>query len=298
MLNLKQNNERLQRLVTSKSLTSSQSSLPSDPDRRFSMTEVASTVAALSNGGDTGTTADQLEDLNVPEHTVVASNTSTVGEPTLEQDTDGKRINVAIYLGSEKNFNYNLVTGSTSDGSMGEPPHCVIANVCISNKTTWDSLDSTVRRCFKEYVSRVDPVTNLGLGVECVAAYHLGEASKYLIWNCYCRGDFLIVFMNVLLIFQMHDGLAASRTASLRLSDWPREDHLFGAFRLLLARRGHSNTAVYCAAIDISADRASSGYSMRAEWYRQELSGRKIGSCLGRCGQRYEGCDRGRYVQR
>ncbi|KAG6800405.1 protein sickie-like [Apis mellifera caucasica] len=180
MLNLKQNNERLQRLVTSKSLTSSQSSLPSDPDRRFSMTEVASTVAALSNG-DTSTTADQLEDLNVPEHSVVPSTTSTTGEPTLEQDTDGKRINVAIYLGSEKNFNYNLVTGSTSDGSIGEPPHCIIANVCISNKTTWDSLDSTVRRCFKEYVSRVDPVTNLGLGVECVAAYHLGEASRVIL---------------------------------------------------------------------------------------------------------------------
>ncbi|KOC60556.1 Neuron navigator 2 [Habropoda laboriosa] len=177
MLNLKQNNERLQRLVTSKSLTSSQSSLPSDPDRRFSMTEVASTVAALSNG-DSSTTTDQLEDLNVPEHTVVPSATSTAGEPALEQDTDGKRINVAIYLGSEENFNYNLVTGNTSDGSIGEPPHCVIANVCISNKTTWNSLDSTVRRCFKEYVLRVDPVTNLGLGIECVAAYHLGEASR------------------------------------------------------------------------------------------------------------------------
>ncbi|XP_076161208.1 sickie isoform X2 [Ptiloglossa arizonensis] len=177
MLNLKQNNERLQRLVTSKSLTSSQSSLPSDPDRRFSMTEVASTVAALSNG-DTSSTADQLENLNVTEHPVVPSTTSNTGEPALEHDTDGKRINVAIYLGSEKNFNYNLVTGSTSDGSIGEPPHCVIANVCISNKTTWDSLDSTVRRCFKEYVTRVDPVTNLGLGVECVAAYHLGEASR------------------------------------------------------------------------------------------------------------------------
>ncbi|XP_076674317.1 sickie isoform X3 [Andrena cerasifolii] len=177
MLNLKQNNERLQRLVTSKSLTSSQSSLPSDPDRRFSMTEVASTVAALSNG-DTSRATDQLEDLNVPEHSVVPSVTSTTGEPTMEQDTDGKRINVAIYLGSEKNFNYNLVTGSTSDGSMGEPPHCIIASVCISNKTTWDSLDSTVRRCFKEYVTRVDPVTNLGLGVDCVAAYHLGEASR------------------------------------------------------------------------------------------------------------------------
>lgn len=176
MLNLKQNNERLQRLVTSKSLTSSQSSLPSDPDRRFSMTEVASSVAALSNG-DASSTADQLEDLNVPEHTVVPSST-TSSEPVLEQDTDGKRINVAVYLGSEKNFNYNLVTGSSADGSLGEPPHYVIANVCISNKTSWDALDSTVRRCFKEYVSRVDPVTNLGLGVECVAAYHLGEASR------------------------------------------------------------------------------------------------------------------------
>ncbi|XP_011694751.1 PREDICTED: uncharacterized protein LOC105454090 [Wasmannia auropunctata] len=176
MLNLKQNNERLQRLVTSKSLTSSQSSLPSDPDRRFSMTEVASSVAALSNG-DISSTADQLEDLNVPiEHSVVPSSATT--EPVLEQDTDGKRINVAVYLGSERNFNYNLITGSSADGTIGEPPHCVIANVCISNKTSWDALDSIVRRCFKEYVSRVDPVTNLGLGVECVAAYHLGEASR------------------------------------------------------------------------------------------------------------------------
>lgn len=203
MLNLKQNNERLQRLVTSKSLTSSQSSLPSDPDRRFSMTEVASTVAALSNG-DTSTTADQLEDLNVPEHSVVPSTTSTTGEPTLEQDTDGKRINVAIYLGSEKNFNYNLVTGSTSDGSIGEPPHCIIANVCISNKTTWDSLDSTVRRCFKEYVSRVDPVTNLGLGVECVAAYHLGEASRYVFFN----NIFFFLIIPYYIILQKNDSFS------------------------------------------------------------------------------------------
>jgi len=141
------------------------------------MTEVASSVAALSNG-DVSSTADQLEDLNVPvEHSVVSSS-ATTAEPVLEQDTDGKRINVAVYLGSERNFNYNLITGSCADGTIGEPPHCVIANVCISNKTSWDALDSMVRRCFKEYVSRVDPVTNLGLGVECVAAYHLGEASR------------------------------------------------------------------------------------------------------------------------
>lgn len=270
MLNLKQNNERLQRLVTSKSLTSSQSSLPSDPDRRFSMTEVASTVAALSNG-DTSTTTDQLEDLNVPEHSVVPSTTSTTGEPTLEQDTDGKRINVAIYLGSEKNFNYNLVTGSTSDGSIGEPPHCIIASVCISNKTTWDSLDSTVRRCFKEYVSRVDPVTNLGLGVECVAAYHLGEASRYISSNNF----FLIILYHIILqtilfhfmkiyiylfIFiqsQMHYRFSTSRIASLRLLNRSRKDHLFGTFWLFVARCRYFNTTIDCAAINIFANRTS-----------------------------------------
>lgn len=38
MLNLKQDNERLQRIVTSKSLTSSQNSLPlNEAERRFSM---------------------------------------------------------------------------------------------------------------------------------------------------------------------------------------------------------------------------------------------------------------------
>ncbi|CAG5097297.1 Similar to sick: Protein sickie (Drosophila melanogaster) [Cotesia congregata] len=174
MLNLKQNNERLQRLVTSKSLTSSQSSLPSDPERRFSLTEVVSSVAALSNGDHS---SEQLEELGVPEHPIVPNTRaypSTTSEPVIEQETDGKRIHVAVYLGSENSFNLNLLT----DGISSEPPHCVIASVCISNKTTWDSLDSTVRRCFKEYVSRVDPVTTLGLGFECVSSYHLGEASR------------------------------------------------------------------------------------------------------------------------
>jgi len=53
MLNLKQDNERLQRIVTSKSLTSSQSSLPitDSLERRFSMTETSTPPpAGLSCG--------------------------------------------------------------------------------------------------------------------------------------------------------------------------------------------------------------------------------------------------------
>lgn len=175
MLNLKQDNERLQRLVTSKSLTSSQSSLPSDPDRRFSMTEVASSVAALSNGDNNTTTiVDKLDDLTVPDHPQLPqSTTNNTNELQIEHETDGKRINVSIYLGSENNFNFN------NDGIIGEPPNSIISSVCISNKTNWDSLDSTVRRCFKDYICRVDPITNLGLGIDCLSAYHIGEASRY-----------------------------------------------------------------------------------------------------------------------
>lgn len=45
MLNLKQDNERLQRIVTSKSLTSSQNSLPinDNMERRFSTTDIINT---------------------------------------------------------------------------------------------------------------------------------------------------------------------------------------------------------------------------------------------------------------
>lgn len=47
MMSLKQDNERLQRIVTSKSLTSSQSSLPitESLERRFSMSDTSALAA-------------------------------------------------------------------------------------------------------------------------------------------------------------------------------------------------------------------------------------------------------------
>lgn len=96
----------------------------------------------------------------------------------------------------------------------------------------------------------------------------------------------------------MHYGFPASRTASLRLPDWPREDYLFGPLRLLVARRGHSDTAIHCATTDISPNGASQGHPVRAKWHRQELPGRKVGPRFGRFRQRYERCHGGRHVQR
>ncbi|PNF13684.1 hypothetical protein B7P43_G15281 [Cryptotermes secundus] len=135
MLNLKQDNERLQRIVTSKSLTSSQSSLPitDSLERRFSMTE-----------------------------------TST----PLPTDPDGKRVVVSVFLGSHGSYHKYIEDGNT-------PSSCVIAALFLSGKTKWDMLDCLIRRVFKEYVLRVDPVSNLGLSAESVCSYHIGEVVQH-----------------------------------------------------------------------------------------------------------------------
>ncbi|KAJ4436121.1 hypothetical protein ANN_18748 [Periplaneta americana] len=135
MLNLKQDNERLQRIVTSKSLTSSQSSLPitDSLERRFSMTE-----------------------------------TSTP-PPT---DPDGKRVVVSVFLGSHGSYHKYIEESNT-------PSYCVIAALFLSGKTKWDMLDCLIRRAFKEYVLRVDPVSNLGLSAESIWSYHIGEVVRY-----------------------------------------------------------------------------------------------------------------------
>lgn len=136
MLNLKQDNERLQRIVTSKSLTSSQSSLPitDNIERRFSMTE-----------------------------------TTTIPIPA---DGDGKRVLVSVLLGSHGNYQKYMEEGSNAS-------QCVIAAVSVSTKTKWDMLDCMVRRVFKEYVLRVDPVSNLGLSAESLWSYHIGDVVRY-----------------------------------------------------------------------------------------------------------------------
>ena len=53
-----------------------------------------------------------------------------------------------------------------------------IAYTYISGKTTWQNLDYTVRKTFKDYLSRIDPGTNLGLNTDSITSYHLGEATR------------------------------------------------------------------------------------------------------------------------
>ena len=56
---------------------------------------------------------------------------------------------------------------------------CNVAAIAVSGKTKWEVLDTLIKRLFKEYLSRVDPTTSLGLGTESIASYHVGEVVRY-----------------------------------------------------------------------------------------------------------------------
>lgn len=160
MLNLKQDNERLQRIVTSKSLTTSQCSLAMDGlERRFSMTD-----ASNSN-------IDSVDFLN----TSGGSSTSTMSMAALAAlDPDGKRTPVTVLLGAHGSYERYM-----DEAGEAPPQMCSVAAIAVSGKTKWEVLDTLIKRLFKEYLSRVDPTTSLGLGTESVASYHVGEVIRY-----------------------------------------------------------------------------------------------------------------------
>nr|XP_053644541.1 protein sickie-like isoform X2 [Cherax quadricarinatus] len=145
MVSLKQDNDRLHRLVSSKSLNSSQSSLP-----------VSDSIEQRLSLG---------EEVNMPDSSDVI-----LIDPS---DKDGKRVSITVCMGCHGDYEkyMNPVDGITESD-------CIIGAISVSGKTKWDMLDSLVKRIFKEYILRVDPVSNLGLSAESILSYHIGEISR------------------------------------------------------------------------------------------------------------------------
>ncbi|ESO84841.1 hypothetical protein LOTGIDRAFT_131500, partial [Lottia gigantea] len=88
---------------------------------------------------------------------------------TAANDREGKRVTLAMYLGSNPD--------PTKEG-IEKPAEVLIGYLSVSGKTKWDILDNNVKKIFKEYVLRVDPVTNLGLSSESLQSYHVGEVTR------------------------------------------------------------------------------------------------------------------------
>ncbi|XP_040570046.1 uncharacterized protein sick [Lepeophtheirus salmonis] len=53
-----------------------------------------------------------------------------------------------------------------------------IGVIAVSGKSTWELLESLIQRLFKEYVMRVDHVSNLGLASDSISHYQVGEIRR------------------------------------------------------------------------------------------------------------------------
>lgn len=63
-------------------------------------------------------------------------------------------------------------------GEESRSRHFLIGCIGVSGKTKWDVLDGVVRRLFKEYITHVDPVSQLGLSSDSVEGYNIGEIHR------------------------------------------------------------------------------------------------------------------------
>ncbi|CAH1981009.1 unnamed protein product [Acanthoscelides obtectus] len=165
MLSLKQNNERLQRMVSgSTGMVNGSSTGSASPTPNLS-----SDLDGRRNGS-----IDALCDL-VP----------ALEEPPPEAETDGRRVAISVYLGQPQSFDKYYVehygydgTGTGLGADTSATTEISIAYTTIGAVTSWAQLDNAVRRAFKQYVARLDPGGGLGLGSDAIASYKLGEAER------------------------------------------------------------------------------------------------------------------------
>ncbi|XP_071826309.1 neuron navigator 2-like isoform X5 [Apostichopus japonicus] len=154
MMVLKQENERLQRQVHTRKDNSSLNSLNSTgSSKRLSRDSLDRHRLSLNSDHGSGSL-----DILIDDNSGMTSNS--------------QRIVVTVVMGNTSS------SEGDKEASNGKLTEVMIGTIGISSKTNWDALDSVVRRIFKEYVLRIDPMTNLGLSAESVHHYIVGEISR------------------------------------------------------------------------------------------------------------------------
>lgn len=211
MLNLKQNNERLQQIVTRRSMTGSDMSLGStSPTSSLGESRRYSAAADYLSGRqqldlpldlDEGEEEDSIPPAPAPEPlpeplspAFIADLSPSIerspfadeiiaiqSEAMMDSSIEGKKIAIAVYLGQMEHFGRYLDEmnqhGHKENGKIKQNEF-TIAFTYVSAKTGWQGLDYIVRRSFKDFLERVDAAGNLGLSTESIASYHLGEAKR------------------------------------------------------------------------------------------------------------------------
>ncbi|XP_014679212.1 PREDICTED: neuron navigator 3-like isoform X2 [Priapulus caudatus] len=74
-------------------------------------------------------------------------------------EKEGRLISVSVSIGGH--------TDSSKWAHADKQADILIGSIFVSGKTKWELLDNIVRRIFKEYVLRVDPVSNVSRSARC-----------------------------------------------------------------------------------------------------------------------------------
>ncbi|XP_044078629.1 neuron navigator 2 isoform X4 [Siniperca chuatsi] len=152
---LKAENDRL-KVENQGSRTGSQASISSSPPPH-THSQAAGTGPGLSQHSLNLTTSESTSlDMLLDD---------TGGEGGMRKE--GRRVKMVVSLDEDSKW-----------GEEAQPHHFLIGCIGVSGKTKWDVLDGVVRRLFKEYITHVDPVSQLGLSSDSVEGYNIGEIHR------------------------------------------------------------------------------------------------------------------------
>lgn len=90
-------------------------------------------------------------------------------------EDEGKKVKVVVLLGCHGDYDKYMGTSMQDSIIMTD---CTIGEVCISGKTKWEHLDEMINHIFNDYLQKVDSESVLGLSIDSISSYHLGEVSR------------------------------------------------------------------------------------------------------------------------
>ncbi|CAB1339667.1 unnamed protein product, partial [Coregonus sp. 'balchen'] len=148
---LKAENDRLKLESTGGSRAPSQASISSSPSHHTHTPTPGPGLSQHSINLTESTSLDMLLD-------------DTVGDGVMRKE--GRHVKIVVSLDEDLSQEVR-------------PRHFLIGCIGVSGKTKWDVLDGVVRRLFKEYITHVDPVSQLGLTCDSVEGYNIGDVHRH-----------------------------------------------------------------------------------------------------------------------
>uniref|UniRef100_A0A8C9XX65 Neuron navigator 3 n=1 Tax=Sander lucioperca TaxID=283035 RepID=A0A8C9XX65_SANLU len=127
----------------------------------------------LKSSGNATPTATPVKTARPPSET--SSTSSSSSRQSLGLSLNNLNITDTIMSGQ---FSVSCGVCGASVGCGTQTHAYLIGSIGVSGKTKWDVLDGVIRRLFKEYVFRVDPLTSLGLSSDSIVCYRMGDVVR------------------------------------------------------------------------------------------------------------------------